>query len=294
MTGSVRGGRKTPVNQAAINDMPVATDPNNRRRLLLNVFVLAGVMILIAICEFIFAYRNVAYGIVLSLALCVLLYLLLAVPSHENRLTLSLESIALVPIYILFTSSLPWFFINQRYLLPAVYSCIIALCFLHIYQKNLSIKELFGLFPRGANLFYCIIGATVIGVATGVVEYLILKPAAAYPHFSIGDLFLNLFYMILFVGVGEELLFRGLIQRDLVNLLGTRWGLVGASLLFAIMHLTWRSVPELFFVFVAGLIFGGLYLKTKGLYTSILMHGINNVVLMAVYPYLLKGVFFKF
>jgi hypothetical protein len=283
----VKGGE--PVNQTVTNEAAAAIQPYSRRQLLLYAFILVGVMFLIGICEYIFAYRNVAYGIVLALVLCVMLYLLLAIPSLENKLTLCLESIALVPIYILFTSSLPWFFINQRYLLPAVYSCIICLCFLHIYQKNLSVKELFGRFPTGARLLYYIIAGTALGICLGVVEYLILRPAPAYPHFSTGDLFLNLFYMILFVGVGEELLFRGLIQRDLVNLFGARWGLVSASLLFAIMHLTWRSVPELFFVFIAGLIFGGLYLKTKGLYVSILAHGINNVMLMAVYPYFLKA-----
>jgi membrane protease YdiL (CAAX protease family) len=51
------------------------------------------------------------------------------------------------------------------------------------------------------------------------------------------------------------------------------------------MHLTWRSVPELGFVFIAGLILGALYLKTKSLVAPIIAHGINNVILVAVLPY---------
>ena len=53
------------------------------------------------------------------------------------------------------------------------------------------------------------------------------------------------------------------------------------------MHLTWRSVPELFFVFAAGFIFGWLYLKTKGLYLPILVHCMDDVVLDAVFPYII-------
>jgi membrane protease YdiL (CAAX protease family) len=65
-----------------------------------------------------------------------------------------------------------------------------------------------------------------------------------------------------------------------------RWGIFGASFLFAVMHLTWRSVPELGFVFLAALI-GGIYYKTNSLTAPIVAHGVNNVMLVAVLPYLL-------
>ncbi len=273
------------------SDMAVIKQSYSRRQLTLYALIITAIMVFIGISEFVFAYRNAAYGIVLSLAISFLLYLLLAIPSSEDRLTLCVESMALVPVYVLFTSSLPWFFINQEYLLPAVYSCIIALCFFHIYQKNLSLQELFGRLPTTASLPYYLLGGTALGCCTGLVEYMILRPAPAYPSISAGYLVLNLLYMTVFVGLGEELLFRGLIQRDMVNLFGWRGGLIGASLLFTIMHLTWRSVPELFFVFIAGLIFGSLYLKTKSLFLPILVHGINNVVLVVIYPHLFR-VFF--
>ena len=101
-------------------------------------------------------------------------------------------------------------------------------------------------------------------------------------------LFLDMVYMFGFVGLGEELLFRGFIQRDLSNVFGRKWGLFGAAALFAVMHLTWRSVPELGFVFVAGIILGALYIKTKSLVAPIVAHGINNVFLVSILPYVLE------
>ena len=92
--------------------------------------------------------------------------------------------------------------------------------------------------------------------------------------------------MFLFVGLAEELLFRGLIQRDLAGAFGWKWGLFGAAALFSVMHLTWRSIPELGFVFIAGLILGALYLKTKNLTAPIVVHGANNVMLVAILPYI--------
>ena len=92
--------------------------------------------------------------------------------------------------------------------------------------------------------------------------------------------------MVVFVGLGEELLFRGLIQRDMMNLFGWKWGLFGASIMFSVMHLTWRSIPELVFTFVAGLAFGYLYYRTRSLTAPIVAHGIANTILVAVLPYL--------
>ena len=93
--------------------------------------------------------------------------------------------------------------------------------------------------------------------------------------------------MLVFVGVGEELLFRGLIQTDLTKAFGWKWGLIGATFIFMVMHLTWRSVPELGFTFIAGLLLGYIYYRTRSLVAPIVMHGVGNVTLVAVMPYLL-------
>nr|QNO53103.1 hypothetical protein ODDINNFO_00017 [Methanosarcinales archaeon ANME-1 ERB6] len=92
--------------------------------------------------------------------------------------------------------------------------------------------------------------------------------------------------MVLFVGVGEELLFRGVIQRDLTHAFGPAAGLVLASSVFCVMHLAWRSISELALVFFMGIIFGYLYYKTGSLTAPIIAHGVGNVMLVGVLPYL--------
>ncbi len=256
----------------------------SRRVSLRQIMFLVLISVAIAVTEYIFAYRDVAYGIALSLALALAIYFLISVFHFDNGIVRCAESLALIPLYVLFTSSLPWFFINQQYLMPAVYSCILGLCAWHIYQKDLSLKEIFG-FNREKLLKWAVIGL-VIGIPTGIVEYLVLRPAPVAPTFELKYMLRDMAYMFLFVGIGEELLFRGFIQGDLEKAFGWRWALLGTALMFAVMHLTWRSVPELGFVFFAGVILGALYLKTKSLLPSILMHGMNNVMLVAVAPYM--------
>ncbi len=242
------------------------------------------IMVAIALCEWVFAYQNVAYGIVIALALAIVIYIVLSLLRFDWRIINCAESLVLVPLYILFTSSLPWFFINQQYLLPAVYSTILGLCLWHIYRKNLSLKGLFG-FNKEKLLKHSLVGLA-IGIPLGMMEYFILQPVAAFPTFEVKYLFRDMVYMFLFVGIAEEVLFRALIQRDLTTAFGWKWALFAAAALFAIMHLTWRSIPELGFVFLAGLILGGLYLRTKSLVAPIVTHGVNNVILVAIMPYI--------
>ncbi len=245
-------------------------------------FVVA-ICIAIAVSEYIFAYENVAWGIVAALALAIGIYLMISILKFDRRITDCGESLALIPLYVLFTSSLPWFFINQQYLLPAVYSCILGLCLWHVYRKNLSLRRIFGF--RKERLLKHVLMGLAIGIPTGFIEYLVLRPAPAFPVFEMKYLFRDAAYMLFFVGLGEELLFRGLIQNDLGRAFGWKWGLFGAAALFAAMHMTWRSVPELAFVFFAGIILGALYLKTKSLAAPVVAHGMNNVILVAVLPY---------
>jgi membrane protease YdiL (CAAX protease family) len=238
----------------------------------------------IAFCEWVFAYQDAAIGIILALFLALVIYLVLPVIKLGQPFTDCVESLVLIPLYILFTSSLPWFFLSQELLLPAVYAAVLALCVWHIYRKNISLREIG--FSRERLAKYILIGF-LLGVPLGVAEYFIITPVASFPTFEVKYLMRDLAYMIFFVGVGEELLFRGLVQRDMSNLLGWQWGLLGSSLVFGVMHLTWRSVPELGFTFVAGLLFGYLYHRTRSLTAPIIAHGVGNTVLVAVMPYLL-------
>ena len=251
---------------------------------LYSALIIAAICLGITFCEWVFAYQDVTYGIILAMFLALMIYMVIPVVRLGQSFSNCVESLVLIPLYILLTSSLPWFFLSQELLLPAVYSTILALCAWHIYRKNISLRDIG--FSRDRVLRHVLIGV-LFGVPLGAGEYFIITPAAAFPTFEIKYLLRDLAYMVVFVGLGEDLLFRGLVQRDMTNLLGWKWGLLGASLMFGVMHLTWRSIPELGFTFLAGVLLGYLYYRTRSLTSPIVAHGIGNTVLVAVMPYLL-------
>lgn len=248
----------------------------------LSTLFVVSIFAAITVLEYIFVYMNVAYGIILALFLTIFIYVVVSIPRFETDVMRAAESLALIPLYVLFTSSLPWFFIKQEYILPAVYSIILSLCFLHLYEKKINPKDV-GLTTKSWPKWLLI--GSVIGIPAGIMEYLVLLPAPAFPELQLRYLLRDYMYMVLFVGLAEELLFRGIIQTDLQRIFGRLPGLLSASYLFGIMHLTWRSAPELIFTFWAGYLLGYIYNRTNSLTAPIFLHGVNNVMLVAVLPY---------
>ncbi len=233
--------------------------------------------------EYVFVYVNVGYGILLSLFLALTIYVIVSIPVEETNINIAAESLALIPLYVLFTSSLPWYFVKQSYLLPAVYSIVLALCFWHVLEKDLSLTKMG--FVRDKFVKF-VIGGVLIGIFTGIIEFAIIRPEPSFPSFEARNVFTDYIYMTFFVGIGEEMLFRGIIQTDLQRALGKNTGLHLSAYLFGIMHMTWRSPLELVFATLAGYLFGYIYNKTNSLVMPITLHGINNTVLVGILPYL--------
>lgn len=91
---------------------------------------------------------------------------------------------------------------------------------------------------------------------------------------SIGGLGLNLFIVALMPAIGEELVFRGVIQRHLQG--WTKSGHLAVwitAIIFSAVHLEFFGfLPR----FVLGLMLGYLYLYTRNLWVSIFAHFVNN------------------
>jgi membrane protease YdiL (CAAX protease family) len=77
----------------------------------------------------------------------------------------------------------------------------------------------------------------------------------------------------------EELLCRGLVFEVLHRRLGVKTSIFFSSLFFGMMHF---DVSTAIVAVVAGIIFGVLYVRTSSLYTTIIIHSINNALAFAM------------
>jgi membrane protease YdiL (CAAX protease family) len=123
------------------------------------------------------------------------------------------------------------------------------------------------------------------GIAFGVVEYWILRPEPLAPSFTWADLWGPALILLLCTGLVEELIFRGLLQRAAVDAFG-RWGILYVAVVYATLYIGYRSLAQVLFMLGAGLFFGWAVERTRSLLGAALAHGLTNVVLFLVMPFL--------
>jgi len=96
------------------------------------------------------------------------------------------------------------------------------------------------------------------------------------------DLFVNLFIMALLPAIGEELFFRGALQKALLRLSNKPWlSVLVSSGIFALLHGTFFKIIP---IFALGILLGTVYYFTRNLWYTITIHFLNNALaVLAVY-----------
>lgn len=102
-----------------------------------------------------------------------------------------------------------------------------------------------------------------------------------------GGLIANLFIIALMAAVGEELLFRGILQKLFTNWLGNvHLGVLVTSVLFSMFHLQFFGfLPRL----LLGILFGYMLVWSGSLWLPVLAHFINNASAVLVYYFYNRG-----
>ena len=165
----------------------------------------------------------------------------------------------------------------------AVYGVMFIPIILVVAHRKLSRHDL-GL-TGGFPLAYFIPLGTLVGVELALIEHQILANPALIPSNSLVWLAELSVVMIVIVLV-EELLFRALLQPELVKRRGPLVGILITSIIFGAMQSGFANYYELLFAFGAGLVFGVAFYKTKNLPFVITMHAASNVLLFGVLPFL--------
>ena len=105
---------------------------------------------------------------------------------------------------------------------------------------------------------------------------------------TIGGLILNLFMIAGLAALGEELLFRSIIQTSLIKICkNAHIGILLASVIFSFIHLEFYGfVPRL----ILGMLLGYMFYFSGSIWIPMLMHFINNGTVVLIYFLNNKGI----
>ena len=104
---------------------------------------------------------------------------------------------------------------------------------------------------------------------------------------TIGGLLLNLVIIALIPAVGEELTFRGVLQQSLTRRMNPHVAIILSAAIFSFIHFQFYGfLPRMFL----GVLMGYMFYITNSLWTSMLMHFVNNGSAVVLYYLANKGV----
>lgn len=214
--------------------------------------------VLLTAAEILTALMYIPAGLALHFSILILLILQAALEAGKPRHVLY-QALTLAPLTRIMSLTLPlgnfplmwWYAITSLPLLAAA-GAAAALCGFKAADLGLV---------RGRPGLQVLVALS--GLPLGLLEYLILKPQPLAAGLDWRHLWLAALILLICTGFMEELVFRGLIMRAATIAAGPRFALYYMSFIFAILHITHRSVLDVFFVFAVALFFGWVVQKDR-------------------------------
>lgn len=234
---------------------------------------------LIALAELVTTYVEPRAGLILHGALLVILLSHTALSSGQpyHRLLLGL---VVAPLIRMLSLALPLLDFPLLYWYLIISVPLFVATALAIRVMGFSSQQI-GLTTKRIPLQLLV---ALTGFTFGITEYRILRPEPLVTDPAWQSMLVAGTILMICTGFAEELIFRGMLQRASVQVLG-RFGLLYVALLFAVLHTGYRSVLDVVFVFVVALLFGWVAEASWSLIGVTLAHGITNIVLFLVMPF---------
>lgn len=124
----------------------------------------------------------------------------------------------------------------------------------------------------------------VLGCGMALVEYAVLRPDSFISDASTVRLAFFVLFVGLYMATTEELLFRGLLQRAVGNVLGVWAGRVVSSVVFGMLHAVYFQLPEIGVAVVFGFLYALLYDVLEDITSVIVIHATVNILLFGFLP----------
>jgi membrane protease YdiL (CAAX protease family) len=202
--------------------------------------------------------------------------------ANEDATSRLLYSLALVPLIRIVSLAMPLSRFEEAYWFAAAGAPIFVAAAVVMGGLGLRPREVGFTLSRRALRWQ--LAVVPLGFVLGFCEYAILRPEPLIGELTPAAFLPPALVLLLFTGVLEEFVFRGVLQRTAGEALG-RLDVLYVSLIFAILHLGYRSVTDFFFVFVIALLYGWVVRRTGSIMGVSVSHGITNITLFLLMPF---------
>ncbi|WP_177188014.1 CPBP family intramembrane glutamic endopeptidase [Methanolobus profundi] len=243
-------------------------------------YIIGIAMLMVVLAELLLYSGNIRAGVMLHVVTLVALSIS-SVWIDGTHVSRSLQVLSLLPILRLLNMSMPVFSEMTLYLYVYVYAPMVLPAYFIIKHQSIK-KDTLGFHFQGMLKLLPL--AVLVGFLIAQGENFTIHAGNLIPDLSLDSILKISIVMIFFVGLGEELVFRSLLQTRLSDSFGPVKGLLLASFLFGVMHSGYGTIYEIFFTSFAGLLLGYMFQRTNSFPLITLTHGLVNIFLFGIIP----------
>ncbi len=236
----------------------------------------------IASAELVTAYRSPILGQAYHGVLFILI-LMFAIFNPGSKQKTLLFVLGLVPLMRLVSLTMPLVGLDFPGAYVAIGIILLIVAFLILHLAGIKPSQV-GLISGKFLMLQLVFGT--VGIGIGFIEYLILRPEPMASSFSFLSILVPALVLFVFPGFTEEFLFRGLMQHASSGI-NKSVGFLYIALLYAVLHIGYKSWLDLIFIFLVGLLFSVLVEKTRSIVGVTMAHGLASICLFLVFPFVL-------
>lgn len=239
-----------------------------------------GYVLALILAEVTVTYINKETGLVIE-ALILMALLVNSSLNVSYNYAVLLRSMMALPMIRIIGLSIPLLQIPSLYWFPIIALPLFAAAYTIMKNQGLT-RQHIGLIWGNKKVQFLI---ALTGIFLGITEYIILQPKPLIAVLNPVNLLFASIILIISTGLAEELLFRGIIQKNAENSFGVVFGLLYTAVLFTALHIGWNNLFDLVFVFGVALFYGYAFQKTRSIVGVTLSHGISNSFLFLIVPF---------
>jgi membrane protease YdiL (CAAX protease family) len=241
-------------------------------------------LLAIVSAELMFFFNHIYAGLVIHIVTLLAILLVLIFSGDQPEIIMVYQSILLVSLLRITNLAMPQFFTVTIMWYPMIYGIMYIPIYHIVKHQQISLRDL-GLNYDHLNIY--LPAGLLLGSLAALVEYDILHPNPLIKSIQLSNLVLIGMIMFAFVGVVEELIFRSILQTRFEKVLGPKYSIILTGIFFGMMHAAYGLINEILFAASFGIILGYLFQKTKSFPLILSAHGIANILLYGVLPFIL-------
>ena len=231
------------------------------------------------VAEALIAYVNSASGLAFYFMILIMLMIPNTVSRNEGSRSMWL-ALGLVPLMRIVSLVIPIAEISEIYWYLMIAIPVFVGAFIVMRNLKIGLPEV-GL---NGNMLLAQIVVAALGIGLGLADYLILKPQALNSELTIQATLFPAFILLVFSGFLEELVFRGIIQKEASAIGSLGW--VYVALFYSVLQMGLGSPLQFVFALGVSLFYGWIVKATGSIIGVSLSHGLLIVGMFLVFPHI--------